>query len=66
MYWMELLDGLGCASESDLCRLQDEADQLVAIAVASKKTARGNDERRSAKYGLQEASGRSSNDEHGS
>jgi len=63
MYWMELLEGLGCASEPELRRLQDEADQLVAIAVASKKTARGNDERRSAKDEQQEADGRGSNDE---
>jgi len=46
LYWLELLEALGAASEAELRRLRDEADQLVAIVVASKKTARGNCERR--------------------
>jgi len=46
LYWLELLEALGVASEMELRRLRDEADQLVAIVVASKKTARGNYERR--------------------
>lgn len=46
LYWLELLEALEAASEAELQRLRDEADQLVAIVVASKKTARGNCERR--------------------
>ncbi|MCG6535283.1 MAG: four helix bundle protein [Syntrophales bacterium LBB04] len=41
MYWFELLEGLGLRENADLKRLKDEAAQLVAIVVASKKTARG-------------------------
>ena len=42
MYWSELIEGLGLSRDAELSRLKDEADQLVAIAVASKKTARTN------------------------
>jgi len=41
MYWLEILEGLGMRENADLKRLKDEAAQLVAIVVASKKTARG-------------------------
>ena len=41
-YWMEILEGLGMGRDETLQRLKDEAGQLVAIVVASKKTARGN------------------------
>ena len=43
-YWMEILEGLGMGRDETLQRLKDEAGQLVAIVVASKKTARGNTE----------------------
>lgn len=41
-YWFELLEKLPATGRSDLTRLQDEASQLVAIMVQSKKTARNN------------------------
>jgi four helix bundle protein len=40
VYWMEVLEGLGMAEDAALNRLKNEADQLVAIVVASKKTAK--------------------------
>ncbi|MBU1298376.1 MAG: four helix bundle protein [Bacteroidetes bacterium] len=40
MYWMELLEKLGEGKNEVLLRLKDEANQLVSIIVASKKTAR--------------------------
>jgi four helix bundle protein len=40
VYWMEILEGLGMSEDVVLRRLKNEADQLVAIVVASKKTAR--------------------------
>jgi four helix bundle protein len=40
MYWMEILEALGMKRDSELQRLKDEANQLVGIMVASKKTAR--------------------------
>lgn len=43
IYWMEILEGLGIGEDGVLKRLKDEADQLVAIVVASKKTARRRD-----------------------
>jgi four helix bundle protein len=43
-YWIEILEGLGMGSDETLQRLKDEAGQLVAIVVASKRTARGNTE----------------------
>jgi four helix bundle protein len=39
-YWLELLEELGIRCGSGLQRLQDEAGQLVAIFVSSKKTAK--------------------------
>ena len=40
-YWLELLEEFGGPfSSGDLARLKDEAVQLTAITVASKKTAR--------------------------
>ncbi len=42
MYWLELLEELGVGLNDQLARLKDEAGQLTAIVVASKKTARAN------------------------
>jgi four helix bundle protein len=39
-YWVELLFELGYREDPDLLRLYDEGDQLIAIIVQSKKTAR--------------------------
>lgn len=44
IYWMELLQELVVGQDEELRRLRDEADQLVAIVVSSKKTARGRGE----------------------
>ncbi len=44
MYWMELLEELGTDQNKELQRVKCEANQLVAIVVASKKTARRNAE----------------------
>ncbi|HYF51611.1 MAG TPA: four helix bundle protein [Planctomycetota bacterium] len=40
LYWLELLEALATKEHSELTRLMDEANQLVAIIVASKKRAR--------------------------
>ena len=40
IFWFELLGELGISQDKELLRLKDEANQLVAIVVASKKTAR--------------------------
>ncbi len=40
IYWLELLEQLGAAPADRLRSLQSEADQLVAIMVAAKRTAR--------------------------
>ena len=40
LYWIELLQELNFNNGEELLRLQNEANQLVAIIVASKKTAR--------------------------
>ncbi len=40
-YWMELLAESGLARKEDMAELLNEANQLVAITVASIKTARG-------------------------
>ena len=45
LYWMELLEALGVNEADMLRRLKDEAAQLTAIVVASKKTARAGLER---------------------
>jgi len=45
MFWMELLQESGLANSKDIEELMDEADQLVAIAVASITTARRNNPR---------------------
>lgn len=39
-YWFELLESLNARNLAELQRLKDEASQLVAIMVQSKKTAR--------------------------
>ena len=39
MFWMEMLIEIGLFKENDLHALLDEADQIVAITVASIKTA---------------------------
>jgi len=41
-FWLELLAELRPKGDPMLARLLDESSQLVAIMVASKKTARGN------------------------
>ncbi len=40
-YWFELLECLGSSKNPEVARLKDEAHQLVAIMIQSKKTARG-------------------------
>jgi four helix bundle protein len=40
VYWMQLLMDLSCGPRPELERLLDEARQLVAIFVASRKTAK--------------------------
>jgi four helix bundle protein len=40
IYWLELLEQIGVEKSPTLARLKSEASQLVAIIVASKKTAR--------------------------
>jgi four helix bundle protein len=40
VYWLEILEGLGMNGNPVLKELKDEAMQLVAIVVASRKTAR--------------------------
>lgn len=42
MYWMELIEVLGVNHRIELLRLEKEANELVAICVCSKKTARLN------------------------
>ena len=42
LYWMELLTELGYNDNIELNRLHNEGNQLLAIVVQSKKTARGN------------------------
>jgi four helix bundle protein len=39
-YWFELLESLATPGSPELLRLKDEAHQLVAIMIQSKKTAR--------------------------
>ena len=39
LFWLELIEELGCIN-SESTRLKDEADQLTAIFIASKKTAK--------------------------
>jgi len=40
-FWLELLADAGLTASDDVRRLRDEANQLVAITVASIRTARG-------------------------
>ncbi len=40
MYWLELLEESKNGGGEELRRLKEEANQLVAISVSSKKTAR--------------------------
>ncbi len=40
LYWLELIGEVSGAKNVDVSRLREEASQLVAIVVASKKTAR--------------------------
>lgn len=42
-FWLELLDDLKTRQNPELTRLHDEAGQLLAVVIASKKTARKND-----------------------
>ena len=41
-FWIEMLAELRSGDKVELARLSDEASQLTAIMVSSKKTARGN------------------------
>jgi four helix bundle protein len=43
-YWLELLENLAINNQAELGRLKNEASQLVAIMVQSKKTARSRTE----------------------
>ena len=43
-YWLEIMEELGITND-ELRRLKQEASELTAIMVSSKKTARGNDAR---------------------
>ena len=45
-YWMELLVEAGIVTEQKLSALMKEADELLAISVASIKTARGSSRRK--------------------
>ena len=40
-FWLEVLEELSFDKNTELLRLKREAHELVAIAVSSKKTARG-------------------------
>ena len=42
LYWLEILESCGVERSPELRQLQDEADQLTAIVVSSKKTIRTN------------------------
>ena len=42
VYWLEIIEALTTQSSNQLTRLKSEANALVAIVVASKKTARMN------------------------
>jgi len=41
-YWLELLEGIGMTETKEIEPLKAEASELIAIIVASKKTARAN------------------------
>ena len=41
LYWMEMLVEAGMIRKESLAGLMDEADQIIAMAAASIKTARG-------------------------
>jgi len=41
-FWLEMIAEMRCADKVELDRLINEASQLTAIMVTSKKTARGN------------------------
>ena len=43
LFWLEMLGDLELGHRGTLRALKEEADQLVAIVVASKKTSRGRD-----------------------
>jgi len=42
LYWLELLEALISKPHNELLRLKQEANELLSIIVASKKTARAN------------------------
>lgn len=42
-FWIEVLEALGMTESSERARLEREANELVAIMVASRKTRREND-----------------------
>ncbi len=43
LYWLDLLDDLQPQPDSDAAALRQEASELVAIAVSSRKTARSHE-----------------------
>jgi four helix bundle protein len=45
LYWMELLQKLGCSSVSELAKVYNEMNEITAIIVACKKTTRRNQQR---------------------
>jgi len=42
LFWMEMLVDLEIVARADVAALMQESTELLAIAAASKKTARGN------------------------
>ena len=56
MYWMELLVEAGLVSEEKIASLYKEADEIVAMTVASIKTARGRKQQK-AERGTRSAEG---------
>ena len=51
LYWLELIEESGLSADGELKRLKSEASQLIAITVASKKTARANGLNRTQRVG---------------
>jgi four helix bundle protein len=41
-YWLEILEGLGMTEAKEIDPLKSEANELISIIIASKKTARAN------------------------
>jgi four helix bundle protein len=41
-YWLEILEGIGMTEAQEINPLKSEANELISIIIASKKTARAN------------------------